>query len=133
MTGSDQHPKSKFLEVPPWLVGLRALFLTWIAPTLLEVMEVAMVAIVFLLACYIAWWLVFGASGDPGRDRVIALLKLASDDWKALLLLGIPLFYRAVRAFIERVERFYGVEAPLAKPTSRAREQVENPPTTPDR
>ena len=38
------------------------------------------------------------------------ILKDLSDNWKALLLILIPLFYRPVRTFLERVERFMGME-----------------------
>jgi hypothetical protein len=37
---------------------------------------------------------------------------MANENWKIGLLLLVPLFYRTVRAFLERVEEFMGMKAP---------------------
>lgn len=44
------------------------------------------------------------------------ILKAISENWKALLLLLIPLFYRTIKGFIERMEEGpFGTKAPLAQ------------------
>lgn len=39
------------------------------------------------------------------------ILKALSANWQGLLLLLIPLFYRSIRAFLDRVEEAWGVKA----------------------
>jgi hypothetical protein len=38
-------------------------------------------------------------------------------NWKAVVLILIPLFYRAVRTFLEQVEEAFGMKRPLRKGT----------------
>jgi hypothetical protein len=66
--------------------------------------------------------------GDPcGRHlHLEAALKTLNENWKAGLLLIVPLFYRTVRGFLERVEEFAGAKAPR-KPKSTLGE-TPNPP-----
>ena len=54
-------------------------------------------------------WVIFA-----GADRQLRLndaLKLLSNNWKAGVLLLVPLFYRTIRAFLERVEEVAGMKA----------------------
>ena len=93
---------------------------------LLRAVETATVLGVFSLACWVGGWLVFGGDKSPRYLRAVALVELMDHSWKAFLLLGIPLFYRPVRAFVERIEKAWGVEAP-ARPQSLPPSD-ENPP-----
>ena len=82
-------------------------------------MEGLTVLAIFGVGMYVAYWLVRGGISDPHRIRVVDLLRTINDNWKAVLLLGIPLFYRTIRAFMERVRKVGGVE------TSRPADETE--------
>lgn len=49
--------------------------------------------------------------------RFAQSLKTINDNWKVGLIILIPLFYRGIRAFLERVEEFGGMKAPVKKAT----------------
>ena len=43
-------------------------------------------------------------SPDPGETRTSKVLYLLHSNWRALLILPVPLFYPAIRRFIEEVQ-----------------------------
>jgi hypothetical protein len=94
--------ESWFDKVEPWL------------DRILECLEVAMVLVlaagILVATGYETIWIFHG---DPlGRQaRLAAALRGLNENWKALLLLLIPLFYRTIKGFLERVEEFAGAKA----------------------
>ncbi len=67
---------------------------------------IAIVAILSLI------WIVGVCSLQIQQQRLALLLKTLSDNWKASLILLVPLFYRTIRKFIARVTKLPGgVEA----------------------
>ena len=56
---------------------------------------------------------------------MLALLTAVDENWKVVVLLAVPLFYRTVRRFLEQVEEFWGVKRP------RRVAQVEQAPNPP--
>jgi hypothetical protein len=66
---------------------------------------------------YQTWWILW-TTADCRQVRFAQSLKTIDDNWKVGLIILIPLFYRALRAFLERVEEVGGVKAPFKKKTS---------------
>lgn len=81
-------------------------FLNW----LLCVVEPLIVLALVFLAGYTAYWLVFGPDPGGGQKRSVELLKQLSDNWKAVILLLVVLFYRTIRTFFEQAEEAWGVK-----------------------
>jgi hypothetical protein len=44
------------------------------------------------------------------QERIKSTLTMLNENWKVGLLLLVPLFYRTVRMFLERVRKFLGME-----------------------
>ena len=79
----------------------------------LEFLTVAgIAAVVITSAIYEVSWVFWGCLPADRQTRMQNALTMLNGNWKIGLLLLIPLFYRTVRAFLERVERFAGMEAP---------------------
>ena len=57
----------------------------------------------FVMTSYAGWWIVFGDVTNPRYARMMALLPIASQHWKAFLVLLIPLLFRTVRTFAEEI------------------------------
>lgn len=92
-----------------------------------RVIEGCTLAGVFVLACYGGWWLVFGNMHDPRYGRMVSLVQLISNNWKAFLLILVPLFYRSTRTFMDEVQEVFGMKRRRTLlPTARTQE--ENPP-----
>ena len=51
-----------------------------------------------------------GTANSTEKSPLVAILTTLSENWKGLLLLLIPLFYRTVRTFLEKVKKFAGME-----------------------
>jgi len=51
-------------------------------------------------------WIVKG----PHQERIKSTVAMLNENWKVGLLLLVPLFYRTVRMFLERVRKFLGME-----------------------
>lgn len=100
----------------------------WTATGAIKAAETLTVLGVFGVASYIGWWLVFGDVKDPRHDRMLSLLGTVSDNWKAFLLLAIPLFYRTVRTFLEEVQEAFGMKRP-SRPAEAPGPATTNPPT----
>jgi len=87
-------------EFPDWIIKV----LDWIV----AVTERLVVLAIAFIAFY-GGWLAFRA--DPEKsDALTEALKALSDNWKGLILLLVPLFYRTVRTFLEKVRKFAGME-----------------------
>jgi hypothetical protein len=92
---------------------------------LLRIVEYVSVIGVFLVIWYAAWFLVTKEPANPTRQRMLSLLQTINDNWKAFLLLGIPMFYRTVRTFLEEVQEAGGMK--------RGRQEPKEPASAPNR
>jgi len=92
----------------------------------LEFLTVSGIAFIVLTAAiYETGWVLWGFSPPDRQTRMQTALTVLNGNWKVGLLLLIPLFYRTVRAFLQRVEEFAGMRtsrAPVATRTGK-REQ----------
>jgi hypothetical protein len=79
---------------------------------------------IFVCVSWAGYWIVFGPANDDHRNRMLDLVRIMSDGWKALLILLILLFYRTLRSFLDRVEEIAGVKAGTPK---FVQPQTENP------
>lgn len=83
-------------------------FLNW----LLSAIEPLIVLGITVSISYGVWCLV--RPDVNGRQaHVLALMKWINDNWKAALILLVPLFYRTIRIFLEQAEEAMGVKRPL--------------------
>ena len=79
----------------------------------LEFVTVAGLAIAVLtLATYETYWVLWGHLLADRQTRMQNVVGMLNGNWKIGLLLLIPLFYRTVRAFLQRAEEFAGIKAP---------------------
>jgi hypothetical protein len=88
-----------------------------------------------ILAILTLIWIVKTGSLQTQQDRLTTILKTLSDNWKAVLILLVPLFYRTIRKFIARIKKGpWGMEAdseeeadkldiPLAEPNPAQEDQ----------
>ena len=91
-----------------------------------ETVTVVLLALgVYSVVIYELWWIWFGAEAGTRASRLEVVAKMLNENWKAELLLLIPLFYRTIRGFLERVEEFAGMKAP--RPPLKVRPAVPNP------
>lgn len=90
-------PKS-ILVALDWIVG---------------VLERLVVITIVLMAFYVGWLAFHGTTNQADRSAFVTTLTTLSDNWKPLLLLLIPLFYRTVRTFLEKVRKFAGMETDM--------------------
>jgi hypothetical protein len=87
---------------------------------ILEFLTVAGLAIVVITAAvYEACWVFWGCAESARQTRMQTALAVLNKNWKIGLLLLIPLFYRTVRAFLQRAEEFAGIKAPREPVTAR--------------
>ena len=115
-----------------WIVTKVERFKAWclrVPMHLLRAVETLTVLGLFFVGLWLAGWLIFGADASPRYQRARLLIELIDQNWRACLLLGVPLFYRPIRAFVERVQKAWGVEAP-AHPQSLPASHT-NPPLPP--
>jgi CMP-N-acetylneuraminic acid synthetase len=64
------------------------------------------------MAIYETYCVLFGSPPSDRQMRMQNALTMLNGNWKIGLLLLIPLFYRTVRAFLQRAEEFAGIKAP---------------------
>lgn len=83
----------------------------------------------FVGAVFIGSWLIWGDEGKPHYLRAVGLLKLMNDNWKALLLIAVLLFYRPVRTFVEEVQDAGMLSRRGRQRARQAPTQDPNPPT----
>lgn len=65
------------------------------------------VAILIILVGMIQ--LAFWVSQEPGQTRTAKALAVLHSNWRALIVVAVPLFYPAIRRFIEEVRQIGGV------------------------
>jgi hypothetical protein len=76
----------------------------------LKVCEVLLVLFLTVaLLGFIAYQVVWISTQCP-QERTKSTLIMLNENWKVGLLLLVPLFYRTVRMFLERVRKFLGME-----------------------
>jgi hypothetical protein len=101
-----------------------------LVPSFLRIVELIMLALVTGVIVSVVWvlgyYMLHGPEDSPRMLRMARVLALVDEHWKVGLLLLIPLFYRTVRAFLERVEEAWGVKAP------RRIDPVETTPAKPN-
>jgi hypothetical protein len=96
-----EPPESWFDSVEPWL------------DRVLECLEVVTVfALAFGILAATVYEFTWVLTGDPTsrQMRVASILRGLNENWKAGLLLLIPLFYRTVRRFLEQTEEAFGMK-----------------------
>src|ERR1700729_2628520 len=102
---AKNDPKSRFA----WSEGDFDKILT--GTELLVVLTLALS--VTSLAIMTLIWIFVGCSLQIREQRMTDVLQSLGDNWKAVLILLIPLFYRTTRRFISRMTKGpFGVEAP---------------------
>jgi len=89
------------------------------------VLSIVELVIVLIIACLTGFAVYCFLSGSGQQTRFISLMEAIEKNWKAALILLIPLFYRPVRTFLEQLEKAWGLER--RKPASIEKEQNENP------
>jgi hypothetical protein len=107
----EQKQESLFLRrlraLPKSILSL----LDWLVDVAERLVVLAIACVVF----YTGWLALSGASS-------IWILSVLSENWKALLLLLIPMFYRTIRSFIDRMEEGpFGTKAPHQKTVDPAK------------
>lgn len=94
----------------------------------LKVSEAAIVlaitAVFVLFVVREVLWIWFGCDPSVRQQRIEAALKMLNENWKVGLLILVPLFYRTIRMFLERVRKVWGMEAQQPE----AVEEKPNPP-----
>jgi regulator of protease activity HflC (stomatin/prohibitin superfamily) len=78
------------------------------------------VFLVFLIVgviCFESIWTLCAEAGHK-QERLGQVLKTLNDNWKVGLIILIPLFFRGIRAFLERLEEFGNLKAPHKAKTS---------------
>jgi hypothetical protein len=68
---------------------------------LLSVLELL---IVLIIACLVGFAVYCFLSGNAQEARFTTLMRTVNENWKAALVLLIPLFYRPLRTFLENLE-----------------------------
>jgi hypothetical protein len=86
------------------------IFLNWV----ISIVESFIIFGIAFVIFYGGYLFVFGSDQNPQRQRMIALVAIASQNWKGFLLILIPLFYRPIRMFLEEVEEAFGMKRPLS-------------------
>ena len=92
----------------------------------LSVLESLIVFAITFLVGYAVFSFMFGTSQEA---RFIDLMKTVNENWKAALVLLIPLFYRPVRVFLENLEEAGSLKRRKSIPASTKQEEA-NPPAT---
>jgi hypothetical protein len=87
----------------------------WAIRIIYRLAEGGTVIAILAVGYWVGYWIIFGNVLDPHYDRMVKVLQTVDANWKAFLLLGIPLFYRTIRTFLERVEKAWGIEATKPK------------------
>jgi hypothetical protein len=74
------------------------------------IVVLSVTGLLFFLIGREAHWVWTACDPKERQRRIEAALKMLHDDWKVGLLILVPLFYRTVRMFLERVRRAFGIE-----------------------
>ena len=111
----------------PWLLQ----FSNWelLFDRCLKISEIVIVttitAVLFLFVLREVLWVWLACNAALRQQRIEDALKMLNENWKVGLLILIPLFYRTIRMFLERVRKAFGME--VQEP-----EDVEEKPNPPD-
>ena len=111
----------------PWLLQ----FSNWelLFDRCLKISEIVIVttitAVLFLFVLREVLWIWRACNATLRQQRIEGALKMLNENWKVGLLILIPLFYRTIRMFLERVRKAFGME--VQEP-----EDVEEKPNPPD-
>ncbi|SRR6266571_6753784 len=116
-------------KIGRWLTSLRIFCITQLPQIILKSVESLTVVGTFVVIWYAGWFLVTKEPNDPTRLRMVGLLQTINENWKAFLLLGIPLFYRTVRTFLEEVQEAAGMKR--QRPPKERSPEEPNPPGSP--
>lgn len=67
-------------------------------------------------------WIVCGiwSQDQTAGQRLEVIIAALNDNWKVGLLVLIPLFFRPIRMFLERVEEAWGMKAPKGQRAAKA-------------
>jgi hypothetical protein len=68
----------------------------------LGLLEQLIVLVITFLIGYVVYCFIRGTNG---RDNLIDLMGVVNENWKAAIILLIPLFYRPIRTFLDRLEQ----------------------------
>lgn len=88
------------------------------------IIVLAITVAIFGLIVVEFWSVLLRGDSPPRQQRVESMLKTLNDNWKASLLLLVPLFYRTIRMFLEKVKRAWGMEIEPEKQSTKG-----NPPS----
>jgi len=94
------------------------------------VLVLALALFLSILAILTLFWILWTKHLYIEQERLTVVLKTLSDNWKAVLILLVPLFYRTIRKFIARIKKGpLGVEADAEEQASKldASPAAQNP------
>ena len=94
--------------------------------TVETVTVILLAAGVYSVILYEVYWIWLGAEGTRS-SRLETVARTFNENWKTGLILFVPLFYRTIRQFLERVEKFAGMEA--RKPEAQKTAQIPDSPS----
>jgi hypothetical protein len=83
------------------------------------------VLVILLWIGFELWWNFMACDPMTKQERICKTLKMVNDNWKAGLLILIPLFYRTVRMFLEEVQEIAGMKRQKKKQMPRETEEAE--------
>ena len=106
----------------PKLAGLAQLpdWLDW----LLSIIE-RLIVLAIAVCVFYSGWVILGPNHAQLQAQLIQTARALNDNWKAVLLLLIPLFYRTIRMFLEQTEEAFGMKR--KKPLSGELQKEPNP------
>jgi hypothetical protein len=81
-----------------------------ILKTIEIIVVLSVTSLLFFLIGREAHWVWTACDPKERQQRIEAVLKMLHEDWKVGLLILLPLFYRTVRMFLERVRKAFGIE-----------------------
>ena len=65
---------------------------------------------VALAAIIIGMWQLTFSADEPEQTRAGKVLAFLHDNWRAMVIIAVPLFYTSIRDLLERVTRFGSME-----------------------
>jgi len=89
------------------------------------VVVITITSVLILFVVREVLWVWFACDAAIREQRIEAALKMLNENWKVGLLILVPLFYRTIRMFLERVRKAFGME--VQEP-----EEIEEKPNPPE-
>lgn len=109
--------KEKTLRILSWIWKLLSKVLPAAVLSILDwltrVVERAVVLAIAFAVFYFFWHIIHGNQSQVSSAE--HALEVCSQNWKGLLILLVPLFYRTIRTFLEKVRRAWGMEVEAEK------------------